>query len=81
MQWPFARAHAAMDGGLDEEFKRIAAEMKPHAKKLPQKSSEEQFTYFLNIAHPIISIKILNTAERHKVTLWIKKLLGVKYEK
>ena len=32
---PLARAHAAMDTGLDEEFKRIVAEMKPHAKKLP----------------------------------------------
>ena len=53
------RAHAAMDAGLDEEFKRIVAEMKPHAKKLPQKSSEERFTYFLNIAHPIISINFL----------------------
>ena len=31
-----------MDAGRDEEFKRIVAEMKPHAKKLPQKSSEER---------------------------------------
>jgi hypothetical protein len=31
-----------MDAGLDEEFKpRIVAEMKPHAKKLPQKSSDQ----------------------------------------
>ena len=40
--WPFDPAYAAMDAGLDEEFKRIVAEMKPHAKKLPQKSSEER---------------------------------------
>ena len=40
--WPFARAYAAMDTGFNEEFKRIVAEMKPHAKKLPQKSSEER---------------------------------------
>ena len=39
--WSFARARAAMDAGLDEDFKHIVAEMKPHAKKLPQKSSEE----------------------------------------
>ena len=40
--------------------------------------------FFLNIAHHILSVticEILNTAERHKVTLWIKKLLGVKYDK
>jgi hypothetical protein len=30
--------------GLDEEFKRIVAEMNPHAKKLPQKSSEEPYS-------------------------------------
>jgi hypothetical protein len=68
-----------MDAGLDEEFKCTVAEMKPHAKKLPQKSSER--TNFLNIAHLIISVTFVYAAERHNVTLWIKKLLGVKYEK
>lgn len=69
-----------MDAGLDEEFKRIVAEMKPHVKKLPQKSSEER--HFSNYcALHLINVMILHAAERHEVTLWIKKLLGVKYEK
>ena len=56
---PFARAHAAMDRGLNEEFKFTVAEMKPHARKLPQKSSKEQSCLFLNIAHHIISVTIV----------------------
>ena len=31
-----------MEKGMDEEFKAIVAEMKPHAKKLRQKSSKER---------------------------------------
>ena len=32
---------AEMEKALDEEFKSTVTEMKPHAKKLPQKSSED----------------------------------------
>ena len=30
-----------MEKALDEEFKSTVTEMKPHAKKLPQKSSKD----------------------------------------
>ena len=51
-----------MDAELNEEFKRIVAEMKPHAKKLPQKSSEERYrNNFLNIAHLIISVTFVRS--------------------
>ncbi len=55
---------------LDDEFKQIISRMKPHAKKLPQKSGE--FDHILFTSH---------TEERSKVTSWIKKLLAVKIEK
>ena len=42
-----------MDKGVDEEFKSTMAEMKPHAKKLPQKSSKERQAFFLISAHHI----------------------------
>lgn len=45
----------AEDNDLDDRFRQLISDMKPHTKGLPYKSEE-----------------------RHKVTLWIKKLLAIK---
>ena len=39
----------AEDAALDDEFKRVIAEMKPHARSLPQKSGSKET--ILNKAH------------------------------
>lgn len=39
----------AEDAALDDEFKRIIVEMKPHARSLPQRSGSKK--YVLNKAH------------------------------
>ena len=66
---------------LNDEFKRTVADMKPFAKQLPQKSGNEIFLN--NARHCCMHSKlhICYSDARHKVTLWIKKLLGVKHER
>lgn len=87
----------AGDKGLDEEFKRIMSDMKPHTKILPYKSGAlgsdsnryppDIFTaQLLSLAttcssfYACVSIPSI-PEERHRVTLWIKKLLGLKTHK